>query len=76
MRWTGKTSGRATVPDVRAMPQTSDCGHHHYSGHHDDHDGNRDDDGVQMEDVAVVDLLGDLRPWHAEQAGELPAARG
>jgi len=45
VRRTGKTGGRATVPDVRAVPQTDHCGHHHHhdSGHDDDdsdgHDG-------------------------------------
>jgi len=79
VRRTGKTGGRATVPDVRAVRQTDDRGrdhhldHHHDSGHDDDDDDGRG--GVQMEDVAVVGVFGDVRPGHAEQAGELPAPR-
>lgn len=77
VRRTGKTSGRATVPYVRTVRQTDDCGHHHDSGHDDDDDDDDGEghDGVQVEDVAVVGVFGDVRPGYAEQAGELPAAR-
>jgi len=71
VRRTGKTGYSATVPDVRAVRQTSDSGHHYHSGHH---DGDQGYGGVQMEDVAMVGLFGDVRPWYAEQEGELPAA--
>jgi len=69
VRRTGKTGSRATVPDVCAVCQTDDF------GHNDDYHGHCDEGGVQMEDVAVVCLFGDVRPRHSEQAGELPEAR-
>lgn len=72
VRRSGKTGGRATVQDVRAVRQTCGPGQHDDGAGRDDHTGRG---GVQVENVTVVGLFGDVRPGHAEQAGELPTTR-
>lgn len=64
---TRRTGSGAAVPRVRALPQTGGRG--------------RADRGrrraLQVEDVAVVRVLGDVRPGrHARQARQLPAPQG